>query len=258
MTNTLNISFNKIVTLSILFILSSCASKKDVFYFQEIPKSAKSIIYSNLTIKKNDILEVKVSSPDPKISALFNRNMSSNLGGANNTEIKKIDGYLVDELGNVTIPLLGSIAIADLSTVEAKIKITQLLEEFVIDPVVQVRIINYKITLLGEVNRPGTYTFFEERITLPQAIGMAGDLTINGSRNDVLLIRNDGENNTTIRLDLTKDDIINSPYYYLDQNDIVYVNPNSQKIKSSGLIGRTGELTSVLSLVLSTIILLTR
>lgn len=258
MTKKLNISFHKIFTLSIIFILSSCASKKDVFYFQEIPESAKSMNYSNLTIKKNDILEIKVSSPDPKISALFNRNIGSNLGGVNNTEIKKIDGYLVDELGNVTIPLIGSIKVKDLSTVEAKNKMTRLLEEFVIDPVVQVRVINYKITLLGEVRDPGTYTFFEERITLPQAIGMAGDLTINGSRNNILLIRNDGENNTTIRLDLTKDDIINSPYYYLDQNDVIYVNPNTQKIKSSGLIGRTGELTSVLSLLLSTIILLTR
>lgn len=258
MNKILNAFISKNCFYLLIIILSSCASKKDLIYFQEIPKHTEATTYSNLIIKKNDILEIKVSSPDPKISALFSRNASANLGGVNNTEIKKIDGYLVDELGNVTIPLIGSVYLNDLSTVNAKKKIARLLEEFVLEPIVQVRIINYKITLLGEVKNPGTYTFFEERITLHQALGMAGDLTISGQRNNVLLIRNNGEHNTTVRLDLTKDDIINSPYYYLDQNDLIYVYPNTQKIKSSGLIGRTGEVTSVLSLILSTVILLTR
>ena len=254
----MNTSFEKVVTLFIIFIFASCASKKDIFYFQGIPKNIDAVGYSSLTIKQNDILEIKVSSPDPKIAALFSQNLATNPGAANNIEIKKIDGYLVDEMGNVNIPLIGIVKLSDLTTVEAKEKVSELLEEFVLDPVVQVRLINYKITILGEVQKPGTYTFFEERITLPQALGVAGDLTINGDRNELLLIRNNGKINTTIKLDLTKDDIINSPYYYLDQNDVLYVKPNPQKIKSSGLIGRTGELTSVLSLLLSTIILLTR
>ncbi len=117
---------------------------------------------------------------------------------------------------------------------------------------------NAKITILGEVGSPGTYDFYEENITILQAIGNAGDLTINGKRDDILLIRETDGIYTTARLDLTSAELLNSPYYYLKSNDVIMVNPNGPKVKSAGYIGNLGSLIGVASILLSTVILITR
>ena len=129
---------------------------------------------------------------------------------------------------------------------------------YVKNPSVNVRLANYKITLLGEVARPGTYTVLEERIDILQAIGLAGDLTINGDRRNINLVRKVGDALKTYNIDLTAGDLINPDFFYLQQNDMVYVRPNTARVKSSGLIGNVGTLVSVLSLLVSLTILITR
>ena len=119
-----------------------------------------------------------------------------------------------------------------------------------------IRILNFRVSVLGEVKNPGTFKILEERISLPQAIGLAGDLTINGDRNKILIIRNEKGKNTNFEIDLTKSDIFESPVYFLKQNDIVYVKPNNALVKSSGLIGNTATLVSILSIALNLFIVI--
>ena len=118
--------------------------------------------------------------------------------------------------------------------------------------------LNFRISVLGEVARPGTFTVLEERISLPQALGLAGDLTINGDRSHLLLIRNENGKKINELIDLTKSEILESPFYFLRQNDVIYVRPNNAQVKSSGLVGNASTLVSILSLAVSLFILITR
>ena len=137
-------------------------------------------------------------------------------------------------------------------------EIQEALRPYIKNPSVNIRLLNFRVSVLGEVSKPGTYTVMEERISIPQALGLAGDLTINGDRNSVLLIRNqDGEKINHI-IDLTKSDFLHSDFYFLKQNDIIYVRPNSAKVKSSGFVGSVATASSVLSLILSLTLVFTR
>ncbi|WP_304038735.1 polysaccharide biosynthesis/export family protein, partial [Mesonia mobilis] len=123
---------------------------------------------------------------------------------------------------------------------------------------VKVRLVNFKFTVMGEVKAPGTYTISEETVTLPQALGMAGDLTIQGERKNVLIFRNDQGVITSKRIDLTSTAWMDSPYYYLKQNDMVYVEPNNPRVKSAGFIGNVGNVISVVSILMSAAVLIFR
>jgi polysaccharide export outer membrane protein len=171
---------------------------------------------------------------------------------------RAIDGYLVGDDNSINLPLIGSISTSGLNTNSLSNEIVKKLTPFIKNPSVNVRILNFRVSVLGEVTRPGTYTFLEERVSIPQAIGQAGDLTINGDRNNVLLLRDLDGNKTSQFIDLTKSDFINSSNYYLKQNDLLYVRPNNAKVKSSGLVGNASTLVSILSLAVSLFIVITR
>jgi polysaccharide export outer membrane protein len=170
----------------------------------------------------------------------------------------KLQSYLVDNSGKITLPVLAGMKVTDKSTEELELFLTNKLknEGHLKNPIVVVRVLNSKITILGEVKLPGTYNFTEKNLTVLQAIGLAGDLTINGQRNDVMLIRHEENTKKIIHLDLTSTDLLNSPYYYISQNDVIVVNPNKAKVKSAGIIGNAGTLLSVFTLLLTTIILI--
>ena len=136
--------------------------------------------------------------------------------------------------------------------------IQEALSPYIKNPSVNIRLLNFRVSVLGEVQKPGTYTVMEERISVPQALGLAGDLTINGDRNNVLLIRNQDGNTVYHVIELTKSEFIQSDFYFLQQNDILYVRPNSAKVKSSGVVGNVATASSVLSLILSIIIIIVR
>lgn len=244
----------------LLLLLQSCATKKDILYFQDSTEYKSSPIeYAGSLIQSNDILSITVGAKIPETVIPYNIQQV----GANsmtNIETIKLQGYLVSPQGTIIFPVLGSIAAANKTTsaLEQEIKSTLETEGHLIDPTVSIRLLNAKVTVLGEVHKPGTYSFTEQYLTLPQALGYAGDLTINGKRKDIILIR-ESEGMRTIRhLDLTTTDWMNNPDYTIRQNDVLVINPNNSKVKSSGYIGNAATILTIASLVLSSVILLTR
>jgi polysaccharide export outer membrane protein len=246
----------KFLFLSLL-LLSSCVSKKDLYYFQDIDDTEIQNSYKYLDIQPGDILDIQIKALNPESVVVFQRQsslMQQNVQFQN----RAIDGYLVGDDKSINLPLIGSISTSGLNTSSLSEEIVNKLTPYIKNPSVNVRILNFRISILGEVTRPGTYTFLEERVSIPQAIGQAGDLTINGDRNNVLLIRDLDGNKTSQFIDLTKSDFINSSNYYLKQNDVLYVRPNNAKVKSSGLVGNASTLVSILSLAVSLFIVITR
>ena len=246
----------KFLFLSLL-LLSSCATKKDLYYFQDIDDVQIQNNYEYLSIQPGDILDIQIKAFNPESVLIFQRQsalMQQNIQLQN----RAIDGYLVSEDNSINLPLIGSISTSGLNTSSLSEEIVNKLNPYIKNPSVNVRILNFRVSVLGEVATPGTYTFLEERVSIPQAIGQAGDLTINGDRNNVLLIRDLDGNKTSQFIDLTKSDFINSSNYYLKQNDVIYVRPNNAKVKSSGLVGNASTLVSILSLAVSLFIVITR
>ena len=239
-----------------VFIMQSCASKKDILYYQDIKDSSQNAInYVSNEIQVNDILYITVDALVPESAAPFNLNLNN---PTLNTQTIKIQGYLVSQEGTITFPVLGELKVAGKSTIELQQMLTKTLNDkgYIKDANVNVRVINGKVTVLGEVNRPGTYSFEEQNISLNQAIGYAGDLTINGIRKDVLLIRENNGTRTYIKLDLTSSSWFTSPYYYVKQNDVIIVNPNGAKIMTSGYLGNIGSILSILSIGVTLFLLL--
>ncbi|MGL2966856.1 polysaccharide biosynthesis/export family protein [Flavobacterium sp. XGLA_31] len=239
------------------FFIQSCASKKDVLYYQDIKSDSQdNISYLNSKLQVNDILFIKVSALIPESAEPFNIqfNSMSNI----NIETYKIQGYLVSQKGSITFPILGEIEVAGKNVEEVQLLIAKMLKDngYIKDPTVSVRIINSKVTVLGEVKSPGTYSFDEQNISLNQAIGFAGDLTMNGVRKDVLLIREINGTRTYVHLDLTSSKWFNGPYYYVKQNDIIIVNPNGPKVMTSGYLTNIGSVLGALSFAITIVFLL--
>lgn len=247
--------------IALLFVLiQSCASKKDILYFQDANTATSTEVqYKAPRIQPNDILDIKVSALVPETALPYNVQLPMTTS-ATNIELIKLQGYLVDPDGTIVFPVLGRLTVGKQTTTDLEKSLQQQLEEggHLIGPKVSVRLLNAKVTVLGEVKNPGTYSFTEQQISLPQALGYAGDLTINGERKDVLIIRETDGLRSSHRIDLTQSDWFNSEYYYIQPNDFIVVNQNGPKVKSSGFIGNTGTLVSVLSVLLSSIILITR
>lgn len=249
-----------LLVVTALFFLNSCASKKEVLYLQDIDTHGVGAIdYQSATIQPNDILKITVESLSPEAALPYNRSVAQG-NMPRDLELMRLDGYVVSLNNTISMPVLG-----ELST---RNKTTRELEEFISnklisgghlsDARVDVRLINAKVTILGEVNKPGTFTYTEQNMTLLQALGLAGDLTINGERKDILMTREvDGVRKVT-HIDLTSAEFMNSEYYFIKPNDLIVVNPNNPKVKSSGFIGNVGTVATVISLVLSITILLTR
>jgi len=244
----------------LVLVLQSCASKKDILYFQDAQMlPPQQIHYESPKIQPNDILDIKVSALITETALPYNRPVITNTN-VSNLELIKLQGYLVSTEGTIVYPVLGKLAVADQSTAQLETELQQLLEKggHLVQPNVSVRLLNAKVTVLGEVKNPGTYSFTEQQISLPQALGYAGDLTINGERNNIMLIREENGERTVTNIDLTETDWFNSPYYYIKPNDFIVVNPNGPKVKSAGFIGNTGTLISVASLILTSLVLITK
>jgi polysaccharide export outer membrane protein len=193
--------------------------------------------YTDPRIQPNDILQINIQTIDTKSSSELQGAPSPALPAvsAANTAAGAaapiITGFLVDKDGNVALPLVGKVKIGGLTTAEARDMITKKVSVYYKEPVVNVRFANFSVTVLGEVTRPGTYTITNEKVSLLDAIGIAGDLTIYGKRNNVMLIREEDNKKTFVRFDLNSGDIFRSPYFYLKQGDVVYVEPNKARTK---------------------------
>lgn len=232
--------------LLILILITSCTSQKDIIYFNNSnPANTNSPKVAQTKISKNDILSIQITSSSTEIAKSYN------LDGAQIS-----NGYLVNNEGFITLPILGKINTYDLGCTELEQVITQLLINggHLYNPIVSVRLMNSKFTVLGEVNKPGTYNYQEENITLLQALGYAGDLTINGVRNKIYLIREERGIIQYHNLDLTSTNWISSEYYFIKPNDIIYVLPNDAKVKTGGYIKSLGNLLTIASVSISTIL----
>ena len=238
------------------FFCSSCVSRKNVSYFQAESENAESqsvetapVYVAN--IKRGDILQIIVSSLSPEASVMFNP-YAAMMGSSENSSnsLPPANGYLVDEDGNITLPLVGKVQLAGLSTGKATVLITQKLDKFLQQPTASLRILNYNISVMGEVSRPSVYTIPNERITLPEALSLAGDLTIFGKRKNIMVIREVNGKREFGRVDLTRRDLFSSPYYYLHSNDVVYVEANTGKFTSSD---KTAQLLPIVISVISVV-----
>lgn len=222
-------------------LLSGCVSTRDAVYFNNIGSAEIKGRMESLepVLQANDLLSITISSLNPAASEVFNASSNSAMRGMANataqSTVAPVIGYLVDQEGNVQLPLLGKTRAAGLTKKDFQEGIRNQLvqKKLLVEPVVDIRYLNYKISVLGEVARPSVLTVPNEKITLLEALGLAGDLTIYASRKNVLLIREENGVKKLSRIDLTTNELFTSPYYYLKSNDIIYVEPNKAKIQSA-------------------------
>ena len=248
---------NTLIVLVTAVIFSSCASKKDVVYFQNASdyETIKSNNSHTNKFKIDDVLSIHVSTLDPVASLPFNLFKGAEEGGIRPEQVD----YIIDKNGDIDFPVLGTVRVVGLSPEETKTLLKEKLSDYLKDPIINIRLKNFTVTVLGEVRQPGTYPVLGEQITVLEAIGLANDLTIKGKRDNVMVIRDFNGTKVYTRIDLTKKESLNSPVYYLTQNDVVYVEPNNSAITSSALDNRASIWVSVASLLItSTVLIITR
>jgi polysaccharide export outer membrane protein len=240
----------KVTAVVILLSLSSCVSKKEVIYFQNVKDFETMVDTDSFTpkFKVNDIVTIFVSTFDLEAAKPFNLFIE---GGGRNGQPQLID-YLVDIEGNIDYPVLGKIKLLGLTVQEVQILFKEKLSLYLKDPIVNIRIQNFRVSVLGEVRSSGRYDVSGERITILEAIALAGDLTIKGNRENVLVMRDFNGAKTYTRVDLTSKELFNSPVYYLTQNDVVYVQPNNSAISNASGDSRIGTIISITSFLITT------
>ena len=220
------------------FLDISCRSTKQFVYFRG--QGDSTILSQNFVpeslIQDNDILSILVSSQNPDASAIFNSTNNTNIAfSSSGGTMNEASGYLVSRDGYIVLPMVGKLKAEGLTKSQLEDAITKAIisKKILIDPVVNIRILTFKITVLGEVEKPGVLSVPNEKISLLEALGLAGDLTINAQRDNILLIREETGKKITKRLNLNSSELFISPYYYLKSNDVVYVEPNKVKVRNS-------------------------
>lgn len=247
--------------LLMTLIAASCGVREKTVYFQPSESGSDSIVkmWYSPVYRSNDLLSVTVSAMDAEAVKPFNMSVIAySTEDARAAGVPTQQGYFVDSAGFINFPVVGRIEVGGLSRDQATQRIREKLAPYVVDPIVNVRILNFRITVLGDVKTPGSFSIPSERVSLPEALGMAGDMNMTGVRRNVLVIRDIDGQKTEIRVDLTSKNAYNSPAYYLQQNDVVYVEPNRAKRNTSAIGTNTGIFISVASLLLTSIALLTR
>jgi polysaccharide export outer membrane protein len=252
-----------------VLILSSCTTNKNITYFKDIPDSLYRVTH-NITqvpfadplIQPGDLLQISILTLDPEANNVLTSNNSGNYsvqpGSSNGGNTPStITGFLIDKDGYIEIPIAGKIKLSGLTTSEARDSIHRAISNYYKDPVVNVRFANFSVTVLGEVARPATYVVPNEKISILDAIGMAGDLTIFGKRENVLLVRDSAGRKQFTRFNLNSSETFTSPYFYLRQGDMVYVEPNKSKVVSTDAV-RTRNITLLASGLTVLIAIITR
>lgn len=249
-----------LVCVAVFF--TACTSTKKILYLQDVVPLKQQEIEQKyeVIIHSDDLLAIMVNSRDPELALPFNMPMVTYQLGSNSSGQQRVLGYLVDTNGDIDFPILGKIHVEGLT----RMQLTELVKNKLIegdlikDPIVTVQFLNFKVSVMGEVGRPGSFTISGDRITLLEALSMAGDLTIYGRRDRVGVIRENNGKRTILFHDLRSAEIFNSPCYYLQQNDIVYVEPNKAKSGQSGINQNNtiGVWVSVISLLTTIAVLI--
>jgi polysaccharide export outer membrane protein len=252
-------AFTKIGLLFVILFLTSCASKKNILYLQNIDSIGNSneLVNYETRLQNDDLLSIIVSADQPEATLPFNMPQIQGNYQINENQ-DGIKTYLIDAEGNIDFPVVGKIKLGGLTRNEAINKLTNAIKDYITNPQINLRILNYKISVLGEVVRPGNFKISGERITLLEAISMAGDLTIYGNRGNILVIRELNGTKTFTRIDITKADFMNSPFYYLTQNDVIVIEPNKTKVNSSVIGPDVATALTALTLLTTVLLLFTR
>ena len=249
----------------LIILVSSCNTSKNLAYFQDVNRSVATAEdaepYVPIKIQPLDVLAINISSLNPDASAVYNHGVvaanPTTVTGSTD-QVGVANGYLVDRNGQIQFPILGNVKAAGLTIPEFKQELTNILLKTLKEPYVTVSIINFKVTVLGDVGRPTILRVQNERITFTDAISLAGDLTQTAERNNILIIREQNGKRQYIPVDLTKKSIFNSPYYYLQNNDIIYVTPGKYKstLATDNFNRNFGIVASVISLVITIVLLI--
>ena len=255
----------KIINLSLLLLVSlfifSCASKDKIIYYENAEKDiSNSVQKVNTRIQPDDLLMIIVSSLEPELAAPFNLGMARTANADNQAGMGQQSQqlYLVDGNGNIEFPVIGQINVLNKTKQDIIDELQSKISVYINNPIINVRIMNFKVTVQGEVNRPGVHTITSERLTVTEALSLSGDLTIYGNRNNILIIREENGKRISKRIDITKTDFINSPYFYLKQNDIIYVEPNKTRVNASAVGPNSSIFISIASLMITIIALILR
>ena len=242
----------------IALLSSSCVPSKDILYLQGSQNSENNSSNYEPLIQKDDLLFINISSSQAEAVAPFNldsqsKDITSSTSGFSNQK----QTYLVDNNGNIEFPIIGTLNAAGYSVNEFRDFLKNKLKNFVSDAVINIRIVNFKVTVTGEVGQPGVVSTNSQRFTLFDAIAMSGDLTLYGRRDNILIVRDFQGIKTYNRVDITKADFVNSPFYYLDQNDLIYVEPKKTKINSTAIGTNIPFIVSVVGLLITTTLIVT-
>ncbi len=249
--------------LSILF--TSCKSIKDVSYFnelsEEIPTELFDSVYVNhsLKYKVNDVLAITVTALDPNSVAVFNNPLVSYMKpNSNDMQLsQQLLTYTIDETGSVNFPVLGKVRLEGLTRFEAIEHLQNKIKKYVQDPIVNIQLMNYRASVLGEVAHPGSYPIENERTTLLDVLAKAGDLTIYAQRENICLLREENGKRIVLSVNLYETDVLVNPKYYIQQNDIIYVRPNRAKSRNATYSQRDSFNISLFSAIVSTVSVLT-
>ncbi len=234
--------FLKLICFPLMICLFSCGNIRKATYFYNVEESSfRSVEVENLepVLKENDLLSITVSSVNPEAAEMFNKaNISATQSATSANRSSSVSGYLVDQDGYIRFPILGKIKASGKSKKALREELTTALKtrKLLIEPIVDIRYLNFKISVLGEVKNPSVLTVPSEKISLLEALGLAGDITIYGNKDNVVLIREENGVRRLRRIDLTSRDIFTSPYYYLKSNDIIYVEPNEAKVSGASQV----------------------
>ncbi|WP_445749451.1 polysaccharide biosynthesis/export family protein [Polaribacter sp.] len=245
----------KITLFTTLFILaSSCVSKKDIIYFQndEIDQSKVSNSYKTI-IKPDDLLQITITALDTEAVRPFNLAAVTYSTSSNSAiGVAQQQNYLVDSNGEIDFPVIGKLKVGGLSREEFITMLKDKLDpDFIKNPNVNVRLANYKVSVLGDVRLPGSYTIPNERLTILEAIALAGDLNISAERQNILVLREEEGKKVQYKVDILSKQLFTSPVYYLQQNDVVYVEPNYARIQSASSNSNTGLFISIAGVLIS-------
>lgn len=235
-------------------LLVSCASRESIVYYQDIDQQTRVVGTHNTRIQPDDLLMIIVSAQNPLAAEPYNltTNLTVDPNDQSGTARRQQQLYLVDSEGYIDFPVLGRLQIGGKTKEQVSDEMHALIAKDIKDAVINIRLMNYKVTVMGEVNRPGVHKINSERITLPEALSLSGDLTKYGKRDNILITRETTNGITTQRVDLTSTDFMQSDYFYLKQNDIVYVEPNKTRVNSSGVGPNISIYLTVISLLLTT------
>ena len=246
------------IAIILAIIISSCSSRRELVYFNDFNDNnfAKVDHYSFNKIEIGDILKIEIQTDIPEAAVPYNNFADKSL--ANNLDVLKINGYAVNKNMCINYPILGEINVENLSENQLALKIKNLLINggHLKNPHVKLRRINSKFTVLGEVNQPGTFSFYDQNLNIFQALGYAGDLTITGKRDNIKLIREGNGIRKLYNVSLSNSELLNQPYYLIKNNDVIIIEPNFSKVKSAGFIGSPSSIASISSLLLSITLLI--